>query len=109
MDIESIAHYFLHCPTYITEKSTLLSTISDIKNNIPDFSEPVLIKTILLDSNSFNRNANANVLNATIEYVLSIKRFQEPLFQWSQEIFKKGYESLNSVSTVIVLIYFYYL
>ena len=32
-----------------------------------------------------------------IEYVLSTKRFEEPLFQWKQEIFKQGYESVNSV------------
>ena len=107
VDTESIAHYFLHCPTHITEKRTLLSTISNIKNNLLDLSEPVLIKTVLFESNSFNTNANTNVLNATIEYVLSIKRFEEPLFHWSQEIFKQGYESMNFVSTLIVTYSFF--
>ena len=79
MDIESIAHYFLYCLAYITEKRTLLSTIANIENLL-ELSEPVLIKTILFGSNSFNTNANTNVLNATIDYVLSIKRFEEPLF-----------------------------
>ena len=50
-------------------------------------------------SNLFNANKNANVV---IEYILSVKRFEEPLFQWSQEFFNQGYESINSVSTVIV-------
>ena len=79
MDIESIAHYFLYCLAYITEKRTLLSTIANIENLL-ELSEPVLIKTILFGSNSFNTNANTNVLNATIDYVLSIKRFEEPFF-----------------------------
>ena len=35
--------------------------------------------------------------NATIEYVLSTKRFEEPFFQWKQKFFKQGYESVNSV------------
>ena len=61
----------------------------------------------IFGSNSFNVNKNANVL---IEYILSIKRFEEPLFQWSQEFFNQGYESIDSVSTVIVTcLFFYYL
>ena len=97
MDIESTAHYLLHCPTYITERCTLLSTIENIDNNLLDLCEPVLIKTLLFGSNSFDSNANTNVLNATTEYVLSTKRCDEPLFQWKQEIFKQGYESVNSI------------
>ena len=61
-----------------------------------------MIKSLLFGCNSFDTNANTNVLNATIEYVLSSKRFEEPLFQWSQEIFKQGYESVNSVFIVVL-------
>ena len=74
VDIKTTAHYFLHCSTYIAEKRTLLSTIENIENNLPDLSELVLIKILLFDSNSFDTNANTNLLNATIEYVLSTKR-----------------------------------
>ena len=81
LDIESTGHYLLHCPTYITERRTLLSTIESIDNNLLDVCEPVLIKTLLFGSNLFDSNANTNVLNATIEHVLSTKRFEEPLFQ----------------------------
>ena len=81
LGIESTAHYLLHCPTYITERGTLLSTIENIDNNFLDLSEPVLIKTLSFGSNSFDSNADSNVLNATIEYVLCTKRFEETLFQ----------------------------
>ena len=81
LDIESTAHFLLHCPMYITERHTLLSTIKNIDNNLLHLCEPVLIRTLLFGSNSFDTNANTNVLNATIEYVLSTKRFEEPLFQ----------------------------
>ena len=80
LDIESTGHYLLHCPTYITERRTLLSTIENIDNNLLDVCEPVLIKTFLFGSNLFDSNANTNVLNATIEYVLSTKRSEESLF-----------------------------
>ena len=69
------------CPTYITKRRTLMNTVENIDNNLLDFSEPVLIKTVLFDSNSFDTNANTNVLDTTIEYVLSTKRLEEPLFQ----------------------------
>ena len=81
LDIESTAHFLIHCPTYITERLTLLSAIENIDNNLLDLCEPVSIKTLLFGSNSFDTNANTNVLNATIEYVLfTTKTFEEPLF-----------------------------
>ena len=81
LDIESTAHYLLHSPMYITERRTLPSTTENIVNSLVDLSEPILIKALLFGSNSFDTNANTNALNATFEYVLSTKRFKEPLFQ----------------------------
>ena len=81
LDIEPTAHFLLHCPTYIIERRTLLSTLVNIDNNLLDLCEPVLIRTLLFGINSFDTNANTNVFNATIKYVLSAKRIDEPLFQ----------------------------
>ena len=81
LDIESTTHFLLHCPTYITEIRALLSTIENIDNNLLDLCEPVLIKALLFGRNSFDADANTNVLYATIEYILSAKRFDELLFQ----------------------------
>ena len=75
----SILHYY--CSMYITERHSLLSTIKNIDNNFLHPCEPVLIGTLLFGSNSSDTNANTNVLNATIEYIISTKRFDEPLFQ----------------------------
>ena len=81
LGIESTAYFLLHCSMYITERPTLLSSIKNINNNLLHLCEPVLIRTLLFGSNSFDTNANTNVLNATIEYIISTKRFDEPLFQ----------------------------
>ena len=66
---------------HILLKDVFLSTIGNINNNLLDLCEPVLIKTLLFGSNSFDTSANTNVLNATIEYVLSTKRFEESFLQ----------------------------
>ena len=79
-----------------------LRTLVSIDNNLLDLCEPVLIRTLLFDSNSFDTDANTNVLNATIEYILSTKRFDEPLFQWKQKISKQVYESVYSVFIAVV-------
>ena len=49
--------------------------MENIDVNLLDLSEPVLMKTLLFCSNSFDINANTNVLNATI------KCSEEPLFE----------------------------
>ena len=72
-DIESVVHFFLRCPLYI--------------------------KALLFGRNSFDTNPNTNVLNGNIEYILSTEWINEPLFQLKQEIFKQGYEAVNSVFT----------
>ena len=52
---------------YIIERRTLLSTIGQIDNNLLDLCEPVLIRTLLFGCNSFDTDANTNVLNAAIK------------------------------------------
>ena len=49
-------------------------------NNLLHLCEPVLIRTLYFGTNSFDRNTNTNVLNATIEYIVSAQRFDELLF-----------------------------
>ena len=44
-------------------------------------SRVLVFRYVSLDSNLFDTNVKTNVLNGTIEYGLSTKRFEEPLFQ----------------------------
>ena len=67
--------------SYIYIYIYIYKTIENIDNNLLDLCEPVLIRTLLFGSNSFDTDANTNVLNATIEDIVSTKRFDKPLFQ----------------------------
>lgn len=59
---------------HIILKDTLLRIIKNIDNNLQDLIEPILIKTVLLASNSFDTNTNTDVLNLTLNYALSTKK-----------------------------------
>lgn len=59
---------------HIILKDTLLRIIKNIDNNLQDLIEPILIKTVLLASNSFGTNTNTDVLNLTLNYALSTKK-----------------------------------
>ena len=76
-------------------KRTLRSIIWNIDGNIQDLSEPASIKTLLFGSYSFDANTNINALNAIIHCVLSSKRFEESLFEWSQEFASKVADQLS--------------
>ena len=78
--IESTTHFFLHCPLFTNERYTLLSTLSSIDCNLLNNTDFVLTKTLLFGNFSLNSNKNLELLNATIDYILSINRFDEAVF-----------------------------
>ena len=79
LDVESTIHYFLHCPTFTIERHTLLNTISHIDNKLLDSNESSLIQNLFGDP-SRDTKTNTETLNATANYVLMTKKFDELLF-----------------------------
>ena len=61
-------------------KDTLLRNIKNIDCRLLDVIETALIKTILFGNCSANARTNTQIYNATIEYILTTKRFDESLF-----------------------------
>ena len=62
---------------YIDESYTLVSTLKNINCRLLDLTETVLIKTLLFGNFSVDAQTNIQILNATIEYILTTKRFDE--------------------------------
>ena len=79
-DIESTNHFLLHCPNLSTERNTFLSKIKNIDNNILQQNDNSICKTLLFGNPAYNDLTNTNILNATIDYILTSKRFDESLF-----------------------------
>ena len=80
LDTESIEHFLLHCPKFVIERRTLLSTISNINYKLLENTDSVLTRTLLFGNTSFDITENTKILNATINCILLTERFDEPLF-----------------------------
>ena len=78
-DIETTLHYLLHCPIFSDERLIFFNNIRSIDENVLSGSDPKISDTLLFGISSFNDTKNTSILNTTIDYILSTKRFDVPL------------------------------
>ena len=79
LDVESTIHYFLHCPQFTIERHTLPNTITQIDNKLLDSNESNLIQHLLFGNPSKDTETNTEILSATVNYILTTKRFDDRL------------------------------
>ena len=79
LDIKSTSHFLLHYPTFNDERYTLLSTLNNIDCKLLELNKSSLSQTVLHGNTLFYQEKNKRILNATTKYILSFKRFEEPL------------------------------
>ena len=73
--------FFLHCPLFGDKRITLLSTLNKTDCKLIEAMESSLIETLLFGNSLFDLKKNSLILNASIDYVLSTKRFEEASLQ----------------------------
>ena len=78
-DVESVIHFFLHCPLYSNERRTLQNSLVNIDHTLLDNTDFSLTQILLFGNTTFNAIVNTKIINLTIDFVLSTKRFDEPL------------------------------
>ena len=78
--IETTVHFLLHCPNFITQRQTLFDKIATIDDNILKENEDIFVNVLLFGKPNIEDCLNKKVLNATIEFILSTERFENPLF-----------------------------
>ena len=79
-DVETTTHYLLHCPLFSDERLILINNIWNMDNNILNLNDSRFSEVLLFGNSSFNNTKNTFILNTTIEYIVSSKRFEVPLF-----------------------------
>ena len=80
-DIESTNNLLLQCSLFLKERQVLMNKNRDIDSSLIDQNENSLCYTLLFGKENMNDSYNAHILNAIIEYTLSIERFNVPLFE----------------------------
>ena len=79
-DTETTTNFFLHCPSFVTPRQTLLNKIRNNNEQILSHGEDQLIQTFLYSNPNFNLTVNRLILNATTVYLISTERFKCALF-----------------------------
>ena len=60
-------------------RNTLLSKTFEIISDLITRNDLALIETLLFGDNSFNQYNNSRILDATIAFIVTSKRFDDPL------------------------------
>ena len=100
-NIASATHFSLHCPFFINERRTLLSTIRSPDSKLLDCTDYDLTETLLFGHKSQTSSNNFKIINASIYYILSSKWFDEPLFKINSFISKSEFNQWFSFFTYI--------
>ena len=79
-DVESTEHFLLHCPQFVNERRTLLSTLDNLNCSLLENTSKVLTQILLFGNTSLSPSDNPKILRATIDFTLSTKRFDKQLF-----------------------------
>ena len=82
-EAETSSRYLLHCSNYSEERLALLNTIRNIDMSILQLTDSKFTSVLLFGDNSFDKNKNIFILDATIDYIISTGRFDVPLFSSS--------------------------
>ena len=78
-DIETTIHFFLHCANFNIQIQTLFDKKVTIDANILIENKDSIVNTVLFGKLNCENFINKAMLNASIEYVLSTERFNNPL------------------------------
>ena len=79
LEIESVTHFFLRCPLYDDERLLLMNELNNIDLDIHLLDAINLSNLLLYGSNRYNFVTNQRILNTSMNYMISSKRFDNPL------------------------------
>ena len=79
-DVESTEHFLLHYPQFVNERRTLLSPLDNFNCSLFENTSKVLTQILLFGNTSLSPSDNPKILRATIDFILSTKRFDKQLF-----------------------------
>ena len=76
LEIESTSHFFSALPKFHHPRTNLMSELRKLDSNILNLDEISLSKLLLYGDSKYENNVNKKVLLASINFILSTKRFE---------------------------------
>ena len=80
-DVEPIEHFLLHCPQLVNERRSLLITLGNFNYSLFEYTSNFLTQTLLFGNMSLSPSDNSKIHNATIDFIVATKRFDEQFFK----------------------------
>ena len=77
---ESTTHLSHHCAHFPNQRSTLVNKIKDIDKHIFDKNDSLITQTLLFGDEKHSITDNKSILKATIQFLISLGRFDSPLY-----------------------------
>ena len=71
---------FFHCISFNTQRQTLFDKIAPIDANVLTENEDSIVNTLLFKKPNSENSFNNAILNVSIEFILSNRTFNNPLF-----------------------------
>ena len=78
--VEATVHFFLHRANFNTQRQTLFDKITIIDANILTENENSIVNIPLFEKAYSENSFNKAMLNASIEFIQSTARFNNPLY-----------------------------
>ena len=78
-DIEATLNFFFYGPNFMECRNTLLSKISEINSDLITCNDLLLTEILLFGDNLFSQYDNSRTLDATSTFIVTSKRFNNPL------------------------------
>ena len=104
LEIESTTLFFLSCQNLITPRTSLVNELRKVDSNILNLDEISLTNLLLYSDNKYENKVNKKIL-ASINFILSTKRFQGPLM-WLYVCLQFPYPFLCMYFTVDAFIFY---
>ena len=75
-DVERPCHYLISCLIFNAERNTLLNNIRKIAPSILNLNHSQITHVLFYGDSSLKIETNTEILNSTMNYILSTKRFE---------------------------------
>ena len=100
---------FSSFPYFKTKDLLLLSIVKNNYINLLDYSDLRLTQILLFDGTSLDISTNSSILNATINFFISSKWLEEPLFQSANFFFSVITNFYQNLICILFPLYWYFL